>query len=274
MDLLCSHWFVETDWVKLLFREKWETSDTGEVSLGLQVFHILFGGVCLKGHEGSVVCTQPHKKSTTMVLQMQHAHLRECVLADKGNVHIICVVCLIVFATATGRPCFGTGSFFFFLGADFFFFLSLVSCAYALLLSVFFARTCCRPCLVRVLPEHSVCLVLLYCISTVSDRSTCHSLPLALLTPRTTCLRTRCVNMRGCDRTFCPWTSATARLGATWTLSGICNIRSEAGLVCVPAAAGLESVGGLITVAANTGTLFRRDPTICTKRNYPTDTYI
>ncbi|CAM9488328.1 unnamed protein product [Pylaiella littoralis] len=30
VDLLCSHWFVETDWVKLLFREKWETSETGE----------------------------------------------------------------------------------------------------------------------------------------------------------------------------------------------------------------------------------------------------
>lgn len=31
VDLLCSHWFVETDWVKLLFREKWETPQTGEV---------------------------------------------------------------------------------------------------------------------------------------------------------------------------------------------------------------------------------------------------
>ncbi|CAM9278991.1 unnamed protein product, partial [Ectocarpus sp. 13 AM-2016] len=30
VDLLCSHWFVETDWVKLLFREKWETPQTGE----------------------------------------------------------------------------------------------------------------------------------------------------------------------------------------------------------------------------------------------------
>lgn len=32
VDLLCSHWFVETDWVRLLFREKWETPQTGEVS--------------------------------------------------------------------------------------------------------------------------------------------------------------------------------------------------------------------------------------------------
>lgn len=32
VDLLCSHWFVRTDWVKLLFREKWETPETGEVS--------------------------------------------------------------------------------------------------------------------------------------------------------------------------------------------------------------------------------------------------
>lgn len=31
VDLLCSHWFVETDWVRLLFREKWETPATGEV---------------------------------------------------------------------------------------------------------------------------------------------------------------------------------------------------------------------------------------------------
>ncbi len=30
VDLLCSHWFVETDWVRLLFREKWETAETGE----------------------------------------------------------------------------------------------------------------------------------------------------------------------------------------------------------------------------------------------------
>ncbi|CAM9159797.1 unnamed protein product [Scytosiphon promiscuus] len=30
VDLLCSHWFVETDWVRLLFREKWETPQTGE----------------------------------------------------------------------------------------------------------------------------------------------------------------------------------------------------------------------------------------------------
>lgn len=31
VDLLCSHWFVETDWVRLLFREKWETPATAEV---------------------------------------------------------------------------------------------------------------------------------------------------------------------------------------------------------------------------------------------------
>lgn len=39
VDLLCSQWFIETDWVKLLFREKWETSETGEVSLGFATEH-------------------------------------------------------------------------------------------------------------------------------------------------------------------------------------------------------------------------------------------
>ncbi|CAM9596619.1 unnamed protein product, partial [Discosporangium mesarthrocarpum] len=30
VDLLCSQWFVETDWVRLVFRERWVTPETGE----------------------------------------------------------------------------------------------------------------------------------------------------------------------------------------------------------------------------------------------------
>ncbi|CAM9336494.1 unnamed protein product, partial [Chrysoparadoxa australica] len=29
-DLLCSQWFLETDWIKLLFREKWVSHETAE----------------------------------------------------------------------------------------------------------------------------------------------------------------------------------------------------------------------------------------------------